>query len=188
MGIIFAMLQTMLPLASESVELKNRIFIAVVFVAVWILYSVFSDTIDERICSLLGRDWVVQDRQKKLQRFECVIVPASYSINDSLTKGIPHSDYDVQFLYNEWCKTIHFFATYCVVKKEKWEIDFSIIRKSNYNSVWVTRVKFIDVEYVKAILKIMNQFDTQYETFINSQVDYKEYKKQLNKLVETFLI
>lgn len=196
-GIIFTLIQSMLPLTASDITIANRMGIAMIFAIVWIVYSIYADAINEFFCRLFGKSYVINSKKTILQIFNTEIISAATSINKAIKENnlSNSTEYVQQKLYHDWCKIIHFLFMYCTTGKTKSTttgktkstIDYSIVRNEKLNTLWITRDNYIDRKLLNSILKTIFEFDEKYRTSISINTDYEGFKKQLTELSKLFL-
>lgn len=188
-GIIFTLIQSMLPLTVSDITIIVRFGMAMIFAVIWIVYSIYDDKINEFFCRLFGKSYVINNKKTILQIFNTEIISATTSVSKAIKdNSLSNStEYAQQKLYHDWCKIIHFLFMYCTTGKTKKTIDYSIVRNEKLNTLWITRDKYIDSKLLNSIFKTIFEFDEKYQTSISVNTDYEGFKKQLTTLSKLFL-
>lgn len=186
-GILFTIIQTILPLNTKEISLSRRWVIGIIFSLIWITYSIFAEKIDKKIWKLSGHRWDVKTNEEKISHFRENIVPKVLNINISNSCSNVMSDFDFLYLYNIWCEILCFLVNECIVIENN-KPNYDIIRNSKYESVGYTRYIYIDKKYVKEMIKVLEEFDKKHINRMKVQKDYIDIKNQLEKVKEIFYI
>lgn len=140
------------------------------------------------LCKLFGKDLIHIDSKTKKLYYENTIVSDTIEINRFLASNdnVDFSKFEGIQSYNKWCNIIHFFTTYCCIGVTNKKIDYSIIRHDDYQSIWVTRDKYIDKASASSIIGIVVNYDAKYSYEIQQQADYSGFKEQLKIISKLF--
>lgn len=175
-GTIFVIVQAFLPLAEVALPLSHRITLALGLISIWILYTVFSDQIDNFICrSVFGRSLQKKGKDEKIKDFCEKIIPNT-QILQKVTLCDKDNNFTKYYYYYNWCEIVDFIAMNCC-KRDKY-IDRTIIAIGCWRYANTFHRK-VDISYLDSVIEVLSEFAKKNHMIISNNVDYLRYIKQL---------
>ena len=184
LGIVFTVVQALLPLGDIGKSLEYRLFIAACFSALWILYTVYSEKIDTIILrSGLGRYSQKRNAIETVTYFHSTITHTAHTLQNTVIKE-SDSAFVQNLYYHNWCEVIDFVSMDCCNTGEY--INSSVVSTSRYRHAKRFLNRTIDLRYLSNVVEALYTCDKNNKTYFSREIDYMVYfgrLESINKLV-----